>query len=272
MKLLQLITIFFLLGPIAVDAHAQMIIGHRGASHDAPENTLAAFEEAWLQQADGVEGDFYYTSDDQIVCIHDQDTLRTGGSKLSVMSSTLAQLQRLEYGAWKSPKFKGERLPVLADVLKAVPEDKHLIVELKTGPSIVPLLVEELGRHNIDRHRILVISFDDATVAKSKELMPDIKAHWLTGYKQDEADGSWHPSTDEIAATLRQCRADGLGTKAERSIVDQQFIEELREKGMREFHVWTVDSPTDALYFQGLGAMGITTNRPALIRAALAEE
>ncbi len=63
---------------------AQVIVAHRGASYDAPENTLTAVRVALEQEADGVEADFYVTKDQQIVCIHDKDTERTGGKKLSV--------------------------------------------------------------------------------------------------------------------------------------------------------------------------------------------
>lgn len=69
---------------------AQVIVAHRGASQDAPENTIAAFKEAWAQNADGIEGDFYVTKDQQIVCIHDANTERTAGRKLEVANSTLA--------------------------------------------------------------------------------------------------------------------------------------------------------------------------------------
>ena len=69
---------------------AQVIVAHRGASQDAPENTIAAFKKAWAQNADGIEGDFYVTKDQQIVCIHDANTERTAGRKLEVANSTLA--------------------------------------------------------------------------------------------------------------------------------------------------------------------------------------
>ena len=69
------------------------IIAHRGASHDAPENTLAAFRLAWEQGADGVEGDYYLTKDGEVVCIHDATTGRTGDRDLKVASSTLAELR-----------------------------------------------------------------------------------------------------------------------------------------------------------------------------------
>jgi len=60
-----------------------------------------------------------------------------------------------------------------------------------------------------------------------------------------------------------------LGTQGERQVVTAEFIAELKRQGLREFHVWTIDDPKDAHYFQQLGAMGITTNRPKFIRDAL---
>ena len=59
--------------------------------------------------------------------------------------------------------------------------------------------------------------------------------------------------------------------QGQRTVIDEGFVERLTAGGVREFHVWTVDSPEDALAFRELGAMGITTNRPAFIRAALEE-
>lgn len=247
----------------------QLIVGHRGASYDAPENTLSAFKEAWRQNADGVEGDFYFTADQQIVCIHDKDAKRTGGEKLSVSESTLAQLQKLEYGGWKDAKFNGEPLPTFADVAAVIPRGKLFVIELKTGPEIVPLLVEELKKTELTEDQLLVIAFNSDTVAKSKEMMPNVRAHWLTGYKQNKETGAWAPTVEEVAKMLKTCGADGLGTQGNRAIVDEAFIAKLKSEGMKEFHVWTVDSPEDAKYFQKLGAVGITTNRPAFIREEL---
>ncbi|MFV2065815.1 MAG: glycerophosphodiester phosphodiesterase family protein, partial [Pirellulales bacterium] len=102
-------------------ASGQLIVGHRGASHDAPENTLAAFQLAWQRGADGVEGDFYLTSDGHIVCIHDADTERVAGEKLIVAESTLADLRQLDVGAWKGERWRGEKIPTLEEVLATVP-------------------------------------------------------------------------------------------------------------------------------------------------------
>jgi glycerophosphoryl diester phosphodiesterase len=258
--------VWFLMAPAG---YTQMIVAHRGASFDAPENTCAAVEEAWRQNADGIEADFHISADRQLVCIHDKDTLRTAGQKLMVANSRLEDLKRLEYGAWKASKFKGEPLPTFAEVAACIPVDKKFVIELKTGPEIVPLLVEQLPLTQLKPEQLLIIAFNSDTVAKCKELLPSIRVHWLVGYKQNKSTGAWSPSLDTIADTLAQCGADGLGTQGEASVVTPEFIDELKRRGLSEFHVWTVDDPQQARYFQKLGAIGITTNRPAFIRNAL---
>lgn len=251
-------------------ARGQQIVAHRGASHDAPENTLAAFHLAWEQGADGIEGDFYFTRDRQIVCIHDANTERTAGTKRAVAASTLNQLRELEYGAWKGKRFSGEPLPTFGDVLACVPAGKLFVIELKTGPEIVPLLKAELSRGETAHKRLLIISFQAATIKACKHHLPEIRAHWLTGYRRDKQTGAWSPSAAEILRTLKETGADGLGTKGVREVVTPAFVRSLKQGGLREFHVWTIDDLDDARYYRSLGAIGITTNRPAVIRQGLA--
>lgn len=256
---------------LTATAHSQMITAHRGASHDAPENTLAAFELAWQQGADAVEGDFYLTADNQIVCIHDADTLRTTGQKWVVAQTTLDELRRLDAGGWKGAAFAGQRLPTLAEALATMPEGKQFFIELKVGPEIVPVLAAELQRIEADPASLTVIAFNADTVAACKQQLPAIKVHWLTSFKRRNGIGPWAPTAKQIAATVERCGADGVGIRGERAVVDADFIAEMTRAGVPEFHVWTIDSPDDADHFAQLGAMGITTNRPAFIRESLAE-
>ena len=90
-----------------------LIIGHRGASREAPENTLASFMLAFAQGADGVEADFRLTRDGRIVCLHDDSTGRTSAVDLVVAQATLPQLRTLDVGAWKGEAFAGEPIPAL---------------------------------------------------------------------------------------------------------------------------------------------------------------
>src|SRR6185369_848081 len=92
--------------------HAEpMLIAHRGASRDAPENTLAAFRLAWQQGADGIEADFRLTRDGRVVCLHDASTGRTAGVDLAVAEASLEELKRLDVGGWKGARWAGERIP-----------------------------------------------------------------------------------------------------------------------------------------------------------------
>ena len=115
-----------------------MIIAHRGASEDAPENTLEAFRLAWLQNADAIEGDFRLTKDGQIVCIHDEDTSRTCGEKMIVAESTYVELSQLDASAHFKGDLAPQSIPLLSEVFKAIPNNKGIYIEIKCGPEIVP--------------------------------------------------------------------------------------------------------------------------------------
>ena len=252
----------------ATTGQGQFITAHRGGSHAAPENTLAAFSLAWEEDADAIEADFHLTADGRIICIHDRDTERVAGVRRVVADTPLAELRTLDAGRWFDERFAGERLPTFAEVLAAVPAGKRFVVELKTGPEIVPVLAEELERLPCDRERLLIISFKADTIAACKRRFPEIRAHWLSSFKEQD-DGRWKPTADVIAETARECRADGVGLRGERRVVDGEFIASLREHGVDEFHVWTIDEADDARFFRDLGAIGITTNKPGLIRRSL---
>lgn len=251
-------------------AEVPMITAHRGASHDAPENTLAAFQLAWEQAADAIEGDFRLSADGEIVCIHDADTKRTCGVQLVVAETPFTRLRGLDYGRWKAEAFSGEACPTLGEVLEAVPAGKLFFVELKTGPEIVEPLCRLLEQRQVDRGSLVIIAFDEATVAACKKQLPDVKAHWLTSFKETaKGSGEWAPTAASIAETVARCGADGVGMKGAREVIDEAFVTALTDGGVGEFHVWTIDEPADARYFADLGAIGITTNKPAFIRTSL---
>jgi glycerophosphoryl diester phosphodiesterase len=247
----------------------QLIVAHRGASHDAPENTLAAFELAWEQGSDGIEGDFYLTADGKIVCIHDRDTKRTAGVKRMVEQSTLAELRELEYGSWKNPKWKGEEIPTLEQVLMTVPKGKLFVIELKSKLAIVPVLASELKRLDTSGIELLIITFDEQTASACKRLIPSVEVHWLTSFDDKQTKSVYRPTAQQIAATVKRAGVEGVGMKGVREVINAEFIRELTACGCDVFHVWTIDSVDDARYFQQLGTLGITTNRPAEIGAAV---
>jgi len=248
----------------------QFIVAHRGASYDAPENTLAAFRLAWEQGADAIEGDFYLTSDGQIVCIHDKTTGRVAPDRpeLTVEKSTFEQLRQLDVGRWKDEKFAGERIPTLEEVLAVVPQGKRIFVEIKSGPEIVPALGKQLAASGLNNEQIVIIAFNEAVVQACRRSMPQYKCNWLTGYKRKNEQADWTPAKQGVVTSLRRSTATGLGTQGNEKVVDRSFVESVRDAGY-EFHVWTINDVDSAKRFVALGADSITTDRPALIRQAI---
>lgn len=254
-------------------AHAQLIIAHRGASYDAPENTLAAFRLAFEQGADGIEGDFHLTADGHIVCIHDKDTKRTAKEQRnrSVRRSTLAQLQELDVGRWKGKQFAGERIATLDQILEVLPPKMVFFIEIKCGPEIVPALVKSITHSGTPLEQLRVISFNAQVVAAVKECLPELRAYWLVEFEQGPLPGQRRPSKKTILARLKAANADGLDCSADIGALSKAFIQDLRERKL-ELHVWTVDKPDLARRVKKLGVDSITTNRPGYLREKLAED
>src|SRR5262249_52335116 len=122
------------------------IIAHRGASLDAPENTLASARLGWEQGADAVEVDVRQSRDGHIVVIHDAHTRRTARVRKRVRAHSLAELRALDVGRWKHRHFAGERIPTLNEVIETVPPGKRLFVEIKSGPECLPQFVDTVKR------------------------------------------------------------------------------------------------------------------------------
>jgi glycerophosphoryl diester phosphodiesterase len=251
-----------------MSARGPLIIAHRGASHDAPENTRVAYRLAWEQHADGAEGDYHLTKDGQVVCIHDPTTKRTGDAQLDVAGSTLAELRTVDVGAWKSAKYAGERIPLLSEVLALVPPGKLYFIEIKCGLEIFPALEKILAAAPTKPEQLRIISFDANVVAESKRRLPQIKAHWITGFEQDEQTRAWTPSVETILQTLARTRADGLNVQWNADVVTRELVAKLKRMGL-ETAVWTVDDPKVARTLADAGVFGVTTNRPAFLRAGL---
>ena len=265
------ICLFFsglLLNPLS----AQLIVAHRGASEDAPENTLAAFRLAWEQNADAIEGDFHLTADNKIACMHDPNTGRVcpAESPMVIAETELAKLKTLDVGSWKDAKFSAERIPTLADVLAIVPDGKTIYVEVKSGPEIVPFIKQEVTESSLTPDQVLFISFHSDVIRQLRDAMPEYRANLLTDYyqKNDGDQKVWHPTADELLTKLAASGATGLGSHAHGAVVTQELVDVITGAGF-EFHAWTIDKPEVAARLKSLGTMSLTTNRPAVLRASL---
>ncbi len=245
-----------------------MIVAHRGASFDAPENTIPAFLLAWEQGADAIEGDFFLTSDGEIVCIHDHTTGRVAGKDLVVSETSLKELQQLDVGLKKNKKWKGTRIPTIAEVFATVPDDKMIFVEIKPGVEILPRMYEEIERSGLRPDQIVIISFNPEVIRDFKLKRPDIQAYWLTALRRDEY-GMIFPPHDLLLQILRITGADGISTH--HGHISKSFVEKTIAAGF-EYHVWTVNDPERAAELQEYGTLSITTDVPQVIREHLGKQ
>ncbi|QEG35274.1 glycerophosphodiester phosphodiesterase [Bythopirellula goksoeyrii] len=248
--------------------HAQLLVAHRGASAEAPENSLSSFQLAWEEDADAIEGDFYLTSDEQIVCIHDETTKRVSDVDMKVSNSTLEQLQKLDVGSWKDSQYANERIPTIQDVLATIPFGKSFFIEIKCGPEILPILKPILLDSGIPLSQLKIISFDEDVVKVAKQTMPDIETFWVVGFKKDKQQGKWMPTIDDVLKTAASINADGLDLKAELEVINSDVVARCRDAGLG-LHAWTVDDPKLAEQLIEFGFDSVTTNRPGFLRQAL---
>jgi glycerophosphoryl diester phosphodiesterase len=232
------------------------IVAHRGASHLAPENTLASVDLAWQLGADAVEVDVHLTRDRRIVAIHDETTDRTAGLHLEVAATHSSHLRRLDVGRHKHPRFTGERIPYLEEVLQTVPPGRQLFVEIKCGPDILPPLVETITGSG-KRSQIVIIGFDLGTMKAAKKMMPDVPAYWLCDKRLLRS------YSRAIAQKAKASGVDGLDVHW--SGITRRFIRTVKAAGLR-LYIWTVDDPAQAVRLRVMGVDGITTNRPGRLK------
>lgn len=256
-----------LLGGI-LGAAEPLIIAHRGASREAPENTVASARLAWKQNADGLECDVMLTSDGALLVCHDKTTGRTTDRDLPVARTPLAELRKLDAGSWKGGAFRGEKLPLLSELLATVPEGKLCYIEIKSGdPRIVAPLKKAVTDSGLEADQIIFISFSDSILGAVKQAMPEHRTFLLASLKTDKTSGRLVPSREKLLERARAIRADGVSLSGHARF-DANMVDFFRNAGL-SVHVWTVDSPKNAERYAAAGIDSITTNRPGFLRETL---
>jgi glycerophosphoryl diester phosphodiesterase len=237
------------------------VIAHRGASADAPENTLAAVELALAQGADRVEVDVQRTADGVLVLVHDADLRRTtdvGPARAGdpVGAFTLAELRRLDAGSWFAPRFAGERIPTLDELLDLVRGRAGVHLELK-DPARYPGVERQVVAALRPGDDVLVQSFDHACVRRVHALAPDVPLGLLVEEPLDPA-------------ALRAAAGFATEVNPDLAVVDQSVVDAAHAHGLA-VSVWTVDDVADLRRTRDLGVDAIITDVPAVLAALLAE-
>lgn len=243
------------------------LVGHRGASHSAPENTLPSFRLAFKEGADRIEGDFWLTSDERIVCLHDPTTARTAPHQAirDVRDSTLQELAHFDVGLYKAEKYKNTPIPTLDEILTELPGKTTLYVEIKQDdPRIIPAMFKAARQCKVGLDQLTLISFSEAIVHHAKQLAPKLTTYLLHDLKYGKRHGPLIDYLEEIINRAVIAGADGLDL-GNSPLIDQGFVDKIRKAGL-EFHVWTVNRRKDALRYIALGVDSITTDRPQGLR------
>ncbi len=237
-------------------------LGHRGASAYAPENTLAAFNLALEMGADGVELDVTLTKDGVPVIIHDDAVDRTTDGHGLIQQMTLEQIKCLDAGSKFDPKFAGERIPTLAQALKAVGQRGIVNIELKgtsvqdDGLEIAALPVIEECRM---AERVIISSFNPFALQRMARLDPRLPRGLLYA--------------DDLPVYLRRAwlrpvaRPTAMHPKY--TMIDRKFLVWARGKGY-DVNTWTVNEPEDMRRLVQLGIHAIITNKPDVLTQVLA--
>lgn len=227
------------------------IVAHRGASIEAPENTLAAFRAALDAGAPAVELDVHLAADGVPVVVHDDTLDRTTSGAGPVAERTSAEIARLDAGAWFHPRFAGERVPTLAQALDLLAGKCLVDIEVKTVDRPYPGLVaavEERVRERGVVADVVVSSFDAESVR-------DVKARGLSTALILPGE----PTADEA-------RAWGLFSDAF-AIGEWAVTREVVEACAKPVYAWTVDDAARARALFDAGVAGVITNDPRGLRA-----
>lgn len=259
---LPLVAVAFAAGCATIDRPShETLIAHRGESKDAPENTLPAYKLA-VERGFGFECDLYLSKDGRVFTFHDSTLTRTtGGANTNrcgdvSWAETVSKLDVGGWGKWAESSFKGTPPALLEDVLALARDGRRIYLEIKTGPEIVPAIRAVLAaQQNATPGNVLFISFNKASCAAVKDLLPDYTVYWLV-----TARTQGRPVTaEEVVEGARAARADGVDMQFDPDVVTEDFVAAVKKAGL-SFHVWTVDTLPETLRAFAVGAQTVTTN------------
>jgi len=232
---------------------------HRGASGTHPENTLAAFKRAVEIGVDMIEFDVWPTKDEWPILMHDAAVDRTTNGSGPIAEKTLEEIKALDAGAWKGGEFAGERVPTLAEALRAIPADVALNIHVKKllGPNSLYVERFTAALDEFDAAGRSYIAPDDL------EALPILRA--------------WRPDVNLILLDNGAPDADYVALAEERRIktlqpgrarMSKDFMDLAHRHGLRA-NVFYADTVEDMKAYIDMGVDGILTNYPERLRELL---
>ena len=230
-----------------------LVVGHRGAPDCAPENTMASFQEGVRQEADVIELDVRFSADQQIVVLHDELLDRTTDGSGPLTEWTLDDLKTLDAGGWYHPRFAGQAIPTLDEVLAWARDNVPLFIELKYSgvpePALGEGVVQRVTAHNMT-DQVMIISFAHPALKWIKERSPAVTTGALY----------YEPATDPV--TLAQ----KIGVSAVMPLwhlVTASDVGRCHEAGLF-ISTWGQDADYGALIAMGVDC--VSADHPAKVR------
>jgi glycerophosphoryl diester phosphodiesterase len=247
----------------AEDTGRVAVIGHRGASADRPENTLASFDEALRQGCDAVELDLRLTADGIPVVWHDDTLEKLGQPGRSVADLDAGRLRGLDAGGWFDEGFAGEHIPTLDEVLERYASRTKLLLEIKDeqddarNGELVRAVVERIRLHGAEES-VFILSFSD--------LILDLAAGAAPGLRRVL---NFRP-LPLLGESLR-ARLSGLAALC----VDVRPLTATFGRAVRRagcpLWVYTCNGPRRVARALAAGATAVVSDRPGWLAAELAE-
>jgi glycerophosphoryl diester phosphodiesterase len=237
----------------AVDAPV-LRVGHRGAKGHAPENTLASFSLAVEMGVQAVETDVHLSRDAEVVCIHDHTVDRTTDGHGFVKDLTLAELKALDAGSWYEPRFAGERILTLSELLTWAKGRVGVALEVKNGPIYYPGIAAktlDLVRDMEMLDQVILLSFDHFVLREAKLIEPRIATGILYAGRL----------IDPVAAA-RAAGAESLNPNW--AFVTPDLVQLAHEAGLA-VSPWCPNELEPIRYLDAIGVDSIGTDYPDLL-------
>jgi glycerophosphoryl diester phosphodiesterase len=250
-----------------------LVIGHRGYSSVAPENTLPSFERAVAAGVDLVELDYYHSKDGALVVLHDATLDRTtdatnhwAGSRLKVVERSLSELRQLQAGLWFKPAHLGVKLPTLSESLDLIQRGSVTLIERKAGDAAT--CVKLLNERNLI-NQVVVQAFDWDYLRDFHHLEPRQVLAAL-GPPSSRKGKALLPAEKPLSVTwVDEIKALGAQAAVWNKQVDAAAIKAAHERGLKVW-VYTINDEDTARQLLADGVDGIITDNPAIIWKALA--
>ncbi len=236
------------------------IIAHRGASFNAPEHTLASVNFAWKQNIHNVEVDIKLSQDNVIVVFHDDTTIRYNQIDKLVNKYNLEELLKIDVGSFKGEQWTNEFIPTLDQVLKTIPVNGTLIVELKDGPEMESALISLEKKNTNIWKQLEFISFNYASICMVKTIFPNNKCLWLLDLDYNEETAKNTPSNKEIIDKVKKHNLDGINVFAG-EFANESFFKTMQQENF-EVYLWTINKVEHAKQYLPFLPDGLTTDRP----------